>query len=269
MTIGHTLVGNGEIKAMVLHGWFGDHTAFDPTLNYLDKNTFSYAFVDCRGYGQSSNMSGEYTMSEIAGDCIELAEELGWHDFHLIGHSMGAMAAQRVLIDINDPARINSIVAITPVPASGVPFDKDTHDLFHGAIDSDEKRRAILDFTTGGRNSGNWLDFMVQKSRSTTNKDAFAGYLTAWSTTDFANEIKDKPVPVNVCIGEHDPAFTKEAMQSTYLTWLPNAKLTVIQNAGHYPMLETPVQMVTEMENYMKKITVPGSSQPGSAAASA
>jgi pimeloyl-ACP methyl ester carboxylesterase len=253
MTIGHTLIGNGNIKVIVLHGWFGDHTAFEPTFNYLDKDTFTYAFMDYRGYGKSKEIPGEHTMVEIAGDAIDLAEQLGWHDFHIVGHSMGAMAAQRIMLDINDPTRIQSVVAVTPVPACGVPFDEGTNELFSGAISNDENRRTILDFTTGNRNSGTWLDYMVKHSRVTTTEHTYGDYLTAWSKTDFSEDIKGNTTPVSVCIGEHDPAFTKDAMRQTYLEWLPNAELNVISNAGHYPMLETPVQMVTLMENFMKR----------------
>ena len=42
-------------------------------------------------------MSGRFTMDEIAGDTLALADELGWDEFDLVGHSMGGMAAQQVL----------------------------------------------------------------------------------------------------------------------------------------------------------------------------
>lgn len=253
MTIGHTLIGSGENRVIVLHGWFGDHTEFEPTFNYLDRANFTYAFIDHRGYGKSKDIKGDYSISEMAGDVIELAEELGWHEFHLVGHSMGGMVAQRIMVDINDADRVKSIVAITPVPACGVPFDKSSAALFYGAVNSDKDRRNILDFTTGNRNSIAWLDFMVNNCRDTTTVEAYAAYLDAWSKTNFTDEVIGNKTPVCVCIGEFDPAFTKNAMEQTYLNWLPNSELSVMSNAGHYPMLETPVQIVTVMEAFMEK----------------
>lgn len=253
MTIGHTILGKGENGVVVLHGWFGDHGEFEPMFNSLDLDTFTYAFVDYRGYGKSKDMPGDYSIGEIAGDVIELVEELGWHDFHLVGHSMGGMVAQKVLLDINDPKRIRSIVAITPVPACGVPLDEEKKELFDGAIENDENRRMILDFTTGNRNSAQWLDYMVRKCRETTTLPAYAAYLVAWTQTNFAKQIEGNNIAVSVCIGEFDPAFNKGAMEQTYLNWLPNAELHVLNNAGHYPMLETPVQMATRMETFLKQ----------------
>ena len=251
MTIGHELHGSGPELVLVLHGWFGDHTAFSPMLPYLDTDTFTYAFMDCRGYGASRDIDGKHTMAEISADAIELADHLSWDRFHIIGHSMGGMAMQRVALDATQRAKCE--VAITPVPASGVPLDADQTALFSGAADSDDNRRTILNFTTGGRNSRSWLDYKVKRSRETTTREAFADYLVAWTKTDFADEVRGLELPILVLIGEHDPAFTQTAMEQTYSAWLPKASLAVITNAGHYPMDEAPVNLATRMESFMRE----------------
>ena len=250
MTIGHETIGTGSDGVIVLHGWFGDHGVFAPTFPSLDTETFTYAFVNYRGYGLSRDMAGDHTMAEISADAIALADELGWDRFHVIGHSMGGMAAQRVALDA--PGRVKSLIAVTPVPASGVPLDEDGMALFHGAPDNDENRRMILDFTTGNRLTGRWLDGRVKASRETTTRDAFADYLIAWTQTDFADEVKGMDVPVLVLYGEFDQALTEAAMKQTYMEWLPNADLMMIGNAGHYPMQEAPVDYVTKTEAFMR-----------------
>ena len=50
MTIGHTIIGSGSQGVLVLPGWMGDYTVFNPMLPYLDTGSFTYAFVDYRGY---------------------------------------------------------------------------------------------------------------------------------------------------------------------------------------------------------------------------
>ena len=251
MLIGHQTYGSGKNGVIVLHGWFSDHTAFQQIFSFLDTDTFTYAFVDYRGYGKSTNIPGEHTMKEIAADAINLADELGWDTFHVIGHSMGGMAMQRVVLDA--PGRVLSGVALTPVPASGVPLDADGEALFSGAPENDENRRMILDFTTGNRLSGQWLDLMVKRSRDTTTVEAYADYLEAWTKTNFADEVKGLETPVLVAIGEHDQALTAEVMEQTYMAWLPNAQLETIPNAGHYPMHETPVYLLTLVESFMRE----------------
>src|SRR5215471_19567197 len=95
----HYRLGDGPTRVIALHGWFGDHRAFAPIWPYLDQGRFSYAFMDCRGYGGSSSRHGEYSMHEIARDTLELADALGWQQFALLGHSMGGKAIQRVLVE--------------------------------------------------------------------------------------------------------------------------------------------------------------------------
>ena len=251
MVIGHKLHGAGPQGVIVLHGWMGDYSVFRPMFDFLDTDTFTYAFADYRGYGKSKDIEGDYTMAEIAADAIALADHLGWQTFHLIGHSMGGMAVQRVAVDATD--RIKSVIALTPVPASGVTFDDETWALFEGAIDQPGNRTAVTDFGTGGRLTQRWLDMMTRNSLANSTTEAFRGYLTAWAKTDFAAEADGLKTSFLVIIGEHDGPLSADFMRETFLKWYPNARLETIANAGHYPMYETPVVLATMMEAYMKE----------------
>ncbi len=253
MTIGHTVIGEGDEKVIVQHGWFGDYQVWEPVFSSLDKKKYSFVFIDYRGYGKSKDLYGDYSMSEIAQDTIVLADVLGFGRFHLIGHSMGGMAMQRTILNLEDTNRVKSAIGVDPVPACGGQLDEQSWDLFEGAIKNDENRYKILDFTTGSRNSSVWLNYMVERSHATTSEVAFAGYLNAWAKEDFAEEVKGLQTPVLVCIGEHDHAFSKELMDATYLKWLPKAELSIIANAGHYPMQEAPVNLATVMQQFLDK----------------
>lgn len=253
MTIGHTLVGHGAEKVVVLHGWFGDHRVFEPVFPILDGSTFTYAFIDYRGYGKSKALAGSYTIQEISADVLELLASLHWNQFYLLGHSMGGMAMQRVMLDICPRSRVKAVVGIGPVPACAYALDVDAAALFNAAISEDAARYAILDFTTGNRHSAAWLNHMVEHSRATTAPAAYAAYLAAWTGGGFADAVRGLETPVLVCIGEYDLAFTAEFMAATWLSWFPNAKLEIITNAGHYPMQETPVNLVMRMESFFKR----------------
>ena len=242
-------IGNGPIKVIALHGWFGSGAGWGPFMQVLDEQRFTYAFMDYRGYGGSKGVQGEYTMKEIASDTLALADRLGWQQFDLIGHSMGGKAIQQVLADA--PARVRKLVAVTPVPAAEVPFDEAGWQLFTSAAKSPEARKGILDFSTGNRLSGAWRERMVAHSLAHSTEDAVAAYLLAWAKGDFSARIKGNPVPVLVIVGEHDAALTAEVMRGTYMQWYPNAKLEVMANAGHYPMDETPVALATSIERFL------------------
>jgi pimeloyl-ACP methyl ester carboxylesterase len=246
----HHLIGTGPHKVIALHGWFADRHAFAPMEGVLTGSDFTYAFMDCRGYGGMKDVAGSYTMDEIAADTLALADTLGWPQFSLVGHSMGGKAVQRVLT--RAPSRVKKLVALTPVPASGVPFDAQGWALFSGAAENPANRYGIIDFTTGSRLSKTWVDRMVAYSLDCSTRAAFGAYLLAWAKTDFSGEVKGLPHPVKVVVGANDPALNADVMKATYLAWYPNAEMEVMANAGHYPMHETPLALATSVEKFLR-----------------
>lgn len=249
MSIPHVTVGHGPRKVICLPGWFGSSTGWGHWGDLLDGERFTYAFADYRGYGARIDEAGEHTMDEIASDTLALADELGWSAFSLVGHSMGGMAVQRVLAKA--PERVERIVGISPVPASGVPFDDQSWGLFSGAAGADENRAMIIDFTTGNRLTRTWIDQMVAHSVANSTREAFADYLLAWAKSDFAAEVQGNSVPIKVIVGEHDPALGAPVMEQTFLKTYPNCELDVLPNAGHYAMFETPVALATSVEAFL------------------
>ncbi len=146
---------------------------------------------------------------------------------------------------------MQKLVAVTPVPASGVPFDEQSRALFSGAADNPGNRRAIIDFSTGNRLTSVWLDQMVGTSLARSKRDAFAAYFEAWANGDFHERISGNAVPVQVIVGEHDPALSADIMRATWMQWYPNATLEVLANSGHYPMDEVPIALTTTIERFL------------------
>jgi esterase len=251
MALGYDKFGEGAHRVIALHGWFGDQTTYAPMYEALTAREFTYVCPAYRGYGASKHLTGRYSIGEISADVIALADTLGFETFSLIGHSMGGMAVQRVLADA--PKRVRRIVAITPVPASGMPFDAPTTELFESAVDDADNARAIVDFSTGKRLSQTWVSRIAAYPKAVASDAAFSAYLQSWSKTDFSAEIKGNPVPIRVIIGEHDPGLDAKLMESTYLAWYPKAELEVMSNSGHYPMNETPIALATSIEAFLRR----------------
>ena len=109
-------------------------------MHSLDTQHFNYAFMDYRGYGARKGSGGPYTIAQIGHDALALADHLGWQRFSLVGHSMGGLGIQQVLADA--PARVQALVGITPVPASGVPFDDAGWAFFSSAARDAAARRS-------------------------------------------------------------------------------------------------------------------------------
>jgi pimeloyl-ACP methyl ester carboxylesterase len=158
----HKAIGNGSEKVIVLHGWFGDHRAYASLFDHLDTASFTYVFADIRGYGNSRDIDGDYTIGETASDTLALADKLGWTEFHVVGHSMTGKAVQKIAID--GGSRIKSVVALTPVPAIDLPLDDDTFNFFASACDNDEAALGIIGESTGKRLSKVWMTNLLKRA---------------------------------------------------------------------------------------------------------
>lgn len=116
--IGHELVGAGETRVVIMNDWLCDTSTWDAARNYVDRERFTYAFVDLRGYGRSMGRSGAFTLTEAADDVFALAMALRWERFSVVGHSMSSLVALHLAQ--HHAAHVERVVVLTPPPPDGV-----------------------------------------------------------------------------------------------------------------------------------------------------
>ncbi|MCI3206902.1 MULTISPECIES: alpha/beta hydrolase [Pandoraea] len=248
--LGYVRYGDGPTHVLVMHDWLGDHTSFDTTLPWLDARAFTYVFVDLRGYGHSIDMTGEFTVPEIAADCLRLADHLGWQRFHVVGHSMTGMVTQRLAADA--PSRIASAIAVCPVSAAGNPLSPEALAFFASTTQDDDALRRLFKFVGGGL-SDTWADRKVRQNRDSVAPTCRMKYLDMLVTADFADDVRGLETPFLIVVGDKDPGLDAQAMERTFLAWHPNATLQVMPNCGHYPMQECPPYFASVVETFLKR----------------
>jgi pimeloyl-ACP methyl ester carboxylesterase len=246
-------VGSGDHHVLAIHGWFGSARGWSSFPGFIDPSVFTYAFMDLRGYGARQDVAGEFTVHEVAADALAVADDLGWDRFSVVGHSMGGKFAHRVLLEA--PDRVRALVGLNPVPAGATPFDEQGWALFSGAPGNPGNRAAIIDFTTGNKLTKTFINGVVQHSLDNSAVAAFAGYLQAWARSDFSAEAKvDTATPVKLIVGVNDPALSADVMEQTWRVFFPEAELTILPDAGHYPMFESPVSLATSIEEFLGRL---------------
>jgi len=57
--------------------------------------------------------------------------------------------------------------------------------------------------------------------------------------------------PVKLIVGVNDPALSADLMEQTWMVTFPDAGLTILPDAGHYPMFESPVSLATSIEEFL------------------
>lgn len=245
---GYVRVGDGPLRVIVLHGWLTDAASWAPFQESADTASYSWCFMDARGYGLSRARSGEFTTEELARDAIAIADALGWDEFSLVGHSMSGLAIQRGLLAA--PGRVHKVVGVSPVPACGGGLGE-RRALFDLAVTDPKARATIIDFSTGNRRSPQWVHELTQRSFACSNAVAVRGYLNSWAVDDIRDRIIGTPTSVGVVVGEHDPSLSPRRMADTWLAWYPDARMEILEDAGHYPMQEQPAALARAVDRLL------------------
>jgi pimeloyl-ACP methyl ester carboxylesterase len=250
MGIGYKIFGSGYEKVLVMHNWFGDSSSYELMLPHLDAKRFTYLFMDLRGYGLSKSIHGKYTVEEASKDALNLIHSLGWKHFHVVGHSMSGMIAQKIGLDAS--SMVKSIVAITPVPACGTPKPPELMAFLEdAALSNDEKAIECVHLLTRHQHSDEFVRKIVNSWRKCSTPEARIAYLHMFSNTDFSDSVKRLKTPMLVIYGEYDFEDEEALMRRTFLEWYPNAQLECCKNAGHFPMLEAPVPLAGTIEKFL------------------
>ncbi|TVT55148.1 MAG: alpha/beta hydrolase [Sedimenticola thiotaurini] len=97
-------------KVLALHGWLDNAASFLPLAPLL--NDLELVALDLPGHGHSDHRppGQHYHFVDFVEDVIGAADELGWGQFILLGHSMGAGIAS--LIAASFPERIEKLILI-------------------------------------------------------------------------------------------------------------------------------------------------------------
>jgi 3-oxoadipate enol-lactonase len=259
--LGYLRLGEGPRPVVFLHEWLGDHTNYGPIMPYLDQRRFTFIFADLRGYGLSKQLAGRYSVSEASTDVARLMKCLGFAYFDVVGHSMSGMIAQRLLLDT--PGKVGCLVVITPVPAKGFKMTQLEKEKLISAISDDNAAKDMIATRTSARYDEAWLDRKLAMVRSACIPDAMRGYLDMFTETDFSEQIRGIQTPVLAFVGQHDiPFYREESVVENFRHNYPRFEIAISREAGHYPMLETPVLLASCIQRFLARWDCDWAEQP-------
>lgn len=244
--------GTGPHHIIALHGWFGRAGDWGPFAEHLDLENFTWHFFEYRGYGSRKKEAGAYDLAEISHEVSNYIGGLGADKLSLLGHSMGSVFMQRILLD--SPVEITALVGISAVPASGTPLDPQSRELFDSAATQEAARAAIIDFTSGNQLPEVWVNRMAAESSAHSTPEAIARYLLAWADCDFAAELGTRDLPVLILTGATDPAATRDFALATYGQIYTNLTVEELADTGHYPMFEHPLSLAARVVNFLNTV---------------
>ena len=198
------------------HGWPLNADAWDGQLLFLAQNGYRVVAHDRRGHGRSSQSSSGNDMNGYADDLAALIEALDLRDATLVGHSTGGGEVTRYIAR-HGSKRIAKAVLVAAVPPimlktqanpEGLPME--VFDGLRAGLVKDRSqfyKDLAIQFYGANRPGANvsqgTLDQFWLWSMQAGLKNAYES-ITAFSETDFTDDLKKIDVPALVLHGEDD-----------------------------------------------------------------
>ncbi len=253
--------GAGGHPLLLVHGFTGVKEDFADEIEPLAALGYHVVAPDLRGHGDSSKPTDEsaYSYPIFVGDMWALATALGWERFDLLGHSMGGMIAQLMVLE--HPERISGLVLM------------DTHHSFVSTLTPDlvevgidlartqglavivELLKMFEDVDDGSpyqrlcRERPGYRTWSESKSL-TASPAMYASMLpTFLNGTDRLQQLRVIECPTLVMVGEHDEAFVGASKRMAEV--IPNAVLAVLAEGGHCPQFEATDEWRTAFHGFL------------------
>ncbi|WP_235603147.1 alpha/beta fold hydrolase [Piscirickettsia litoralis] len=135
-TLGAKRWGQGRHKVLAMHGWLDNAASFDHVAPLL-QDTECVA-LDFLGHGLSDHLAKQtpYTLDVQIRAIEEVIEYLGWSQFSILGHSLGAIVG--TCIAASHPKRVNSLVSLDALG----PISTDLMESDHPVAETVDKIRS-------------------------------------------------------------------------------------------------------------------------------
>jgi proline iminopeptidase len=262
-------VGSGP-PLLLMHGGPGlDHTTLSAFEALADRHTL--VFYDHRCNGRSSGAVESMTWDNLVADAEALRQALGFDRWAVLGHSFGGNVALEYVL--RHPERVSRLVLLDSCGDARWIRENGPRILARRGYRASTVRAARRFFTGQlaprevGRTAMRFLGAYFYHARVLARPEAvraafrirmrhaahvfgFAHLLPGWTVMDRLHEID---VPTLVMAGRHDFLFPPEH-QAILADRLPDARLEIVERAGHNPHDERPDEVMAAVHRFLTPI---------------
>ena len=265
------VIGDGY-PMVLMHGGPGtDHNTMRPFRRCADRFTLVFYDHRCNGRSEGAPVSS-MTWENLTADADALRQTLGFDKWAVLGHSFGGMVALEYALRY--PQSLSHLLLLdtcgdiwwaqenAPQTLAQRGFSSDTvqtaRRFFRGDIAPDEVFPAGLKLARAYyHHLSPWLLAreaalgLRVKSRPEAHIFGFGQLLKGWTVMDRLGEIQ---VPTLVLAGRDDFQFPPEH-QSALAAGIANARLEIIERAGHNAPTERPAEVIQAVRDFMATMT--------------
>lgn len=247
--IGYEEAGDGEATPIVfLHGVGSDKSVWRPQLEHFGKARRAVAF-DYPGYGDSDSAPEGTSRDDYASAIISAMHEIGIDRAHICGLSLGGIVA--IAINHSDEKRCASLIL-----ADTFAVHPDGRSIYERAMTASENLHAMAQARVDmllAQPAAPRVRREVVETMSKIDPQAYCiGAEAVWlaDQRDRAIEIR---VPTLVIVGDQD-LITPAALSEELARLIPNARMQVIEDAGHISNLEKPAEFNDALDRFIGEL---------------
>jgi len=247
--------------AILTHGYTGNSRNWALTVPAL-RESFRTISVDLRGHGHSEKPSSEdeYALEVMASDVYELLRALDVTECALVGHSMGGMVSQLLVLEHPEIVRALVLVDTAAEVPKGLLYDerrKQREGLVEIARERGmeavfEEQLRITPIHPALKENPRYIDIWREQFLMTSREAYIAGAQGMASRRSLLGELPNVSVPTLVICGEKDEPFLAPSHQMHEA--ISGSELVIIEGAGHGPQMETPGEFNRVLIEFLSKV---------------
>lgn len=250
--------GRGE-PLILLHAFPLSHRMWNPNRNFLNELGFRLITPDLRGFGENTSFSDINLLEDMANDVAELMDSLEIQKALIGGLSMGGYVTFNLYRLF--PERFSAVILCdTNSAADSVDKKQTRFDLIEKiekkgteALIEDVLPNLVSQHTKN--NNPELVRHLETEFRNCSADGAVAALRGMAERDDHTGILKKIDVPALLIFGEHDSVTNLEVAESMR-ELIPDARLEIIENAGHYSNLENVEAFNAAMAKFASKLGI-------------
>lgn len=217
---------------------------------------YRFVTMDVRGHGESSVDWTDYSARAVGSDVLALIQHLGADKAIILGNSFAAGAALWAASE--QPDVVQGIGMIGPI-LRDLPVDPVTRAIVGIGFAGPWRTWFWMTYWESLFPLNKPVDHLTYRDRLSANlkeagrMDALRA-MVGLSKSDTEALVGKVSVPVLVVMGGRDPDFKDPIAEAAWLAGKTKAKVALINGAGHYPHVEVPDQVASEIESFLDRL---------------
>ena len=255
----YTERGDEDAPAVVFaHGTLMDRTMFDPQVEALaDAGGYRTVAYDLRA--RTEYHASEYDLKDLVGDAVALLDNAGVDSCVYVGMSMGGFVALRLAL--RHPERVDGLVLVDSMAGTHTETQKGTYEAMLSSLEGKDAVPEPLARTTAqvlfGETTRDKRPELVERwTRRWMSypPEAVVNEVRSWLyRDDITDRMEEIDVPVLALHGEEDTSIPVERARET-VDALPDARLSVVPEAGHSSNSENPAGANRELLRFLRRV---------------